>query len=281
MKDTDKCIESVVYEKNVDVVISDNDPSQSYKPPEKIRQLVRVVKTGGIAGFSEGNNIAVDFFLTKDHFSILILNNDTIVTKDALVFLRSTLVSGNVGAVGPCMPYLDNPKKVWACGGYINKYTLAIGGLQPKSDLPYEVDYLPGAAILCRADLWQKIYGFNKAYFLTYEEAEFCLEIKKQGFEVKADPRSVILHKVGMSSQTKPEYLYNNIRSRIIFSQYLYGKKVGFLYGLVITLAPLRRQGIKAQFIKIKLWSRAVSDHISGLRINRELLNSVAYLFRG
>ena len=277
--DTNKCIESIAHEKNLDIIVVDNDPSQSYEPPEIIRGLITVIKTGGVAGFSEGNNIGVNSFLKEDHYSILILNNDTIVTKGALDFLRNTLDSSHIGAVGPCMPYSGSPDKIWACGGYINKLTLSIGGLQPRGDLPYIVDYLPGAAILCRSDLWRKICGFNKAYFLAYEEAELCLEIIKHGFKVMVDPRSVILHKVGMSSQQKPEYFYNSVRNRLIFSKYLYVKALGLIYGILITLASVRSRNLKNTYLKIRLWGKAVSDDISGRQINREIFQSIACRF--
>ena len=278
--DTNACVDSLKGERLLDIVIVDNDPSQSYRAPEAISSYVKVVKTGGLAGFSVGNNIGVNKYLNSSHHSVFILNNDTILVSGALDYLRSTLGSSGVGAVGPCMPYADNPDKVWACGGYVNKFTLAIGGLQPKFGFPYEVDYLPGAAILCRADIWRKIGGFQELYFLAYEEAELCLEIVKNGFKVMADPRAVVLHKVGMSSQLKPEYFYNSIRNRLIFSRYLYGEIIGRLYGVLITLFSLKSRRFGVFIRRIKLWARAVKDDAQRLPIDRGLLNSVARIFR-
>lgn len=274
--DTNSCIQSLLSEKDLDIVISDNDPAQSYKPPQEIRDRVSVIKTGGTAGFSAGNNIAADAFLSVKHHSIFILNNDTVLTKGALDYLRSTLESDEVGAVGPCMPYAENPTQVWACGGYINKFTVAVGGIQSVGATPTEVGYLPGAAILCRADIWREIGGFNEAYFLAYEEAELCLEIRNRGYKIMADPRSVILHKVGMSSQVKPEYFYNSIRNRLIFSKFLYGRIFGFSYGVFATMISLRGRGVKSLYAKIKLWGKAVSDEVHGVSINKERLQSIA-----
>ena len=41
---TNKCIKSLANEKYLDIVISDNDPSQSYEPPQYIREFVKVIK---------------------------------------------------------------------------------------------------------------------------------------------------------------------------------------------------------------------------------------------
>lgn len=103
---TNECINSLLNLKYLDIIISDNDPSQSYQPPKEIKNYVKTVKTGGKAGFAEGNNIGVNAYLDKYHGSVLILSNDTIVIEGAIDCLRDTLYSegGTVGAVGPCMP---------------------------------------------------------------------------------------------------------------------------------------------------------------------------------
>ena len=277
--DTNNCISSLRNENDLDIVVSDNDPSQSYALPTELKGFASVIRTGGSAGFSEGNNIAVNAFLSTGHCAVLVLNNDTIVTTGALDFLRNSLEADGVGAVGPCMPFADYPTKVWACGGTVNTIKLSVGGMQPISQKPYQVDYLPGAAILCRADLWRQIGGFNEAYFLAYEEVELCLNIKKLGFKIIADPRSVILHKVGMSGQRKPEYFYNSIRNRLIFAKYLYGNLYGFIHGVTMTLLSQRPWRIKSMYRTFPLWRYAVIDHVKGVPISRKKLQAIAREF--
>lgn len=273
--DTNNCIRSLLNEKKIDIVISDNDPAQLYEIPVEFEDFVSVIKTGGFAGFSEGNNIGVDAFLSDNHQAILILNNDTIVKNGAINLMVNSLIADGVGAVGPCMPYAVMPSKVWACGGFINRLSLAIGGKKPKDRLPYEVDYLPGAAILCRAELWKKIGGFNEAYFLAYEEAEFCLEIKKQGYKVLVEPRAEILHKVGMSSQRKPEYFYNTVRNRLIFSKYLYGNLFGFVYGMAMTMILFKSKSLKTAYVKVSIWLKAIMDEYNDVKINRLIFTQI------
>jgi GT2 family glycosyltransferase len=278
--DTNNCIESLLNEDEIDIVVSDNDPCQSYLPPGELQAHVKTVKTGGTAGFSEGNNIAVRANLTVNHDSVFILNNDTVVNPGAINILRSTLFLDGVGAVGPCMPYASDTEKIWACGGYINKLKLAIGGLQPQFKIPYEVDYLPGAAILCRADIWKKIGGLSEDYFLAYEEAEFALEVRSHGLKVMVDPRAVILHKVGMSSQVKPEYFYNGIRGQLIFAKYLYGPRFGFIYGALVTAASSVRAGIFKEFFnKMRIFAKAIYDEATGEPLDRQALDSIAFRY--
>ena len=278
--DTNNCIGSVLGEDNVDIVISDNDPRQSYLPPSELEAHIKLVRTGGSAGFSEGNNMAVRGNLTVEHNSVFILNNDTIVTPGALSLLRSTLFTDGVGAVGPCMPYASDTTKVWACGGYINKPKLITAGLQPKFTTPYEVDYLPGAAILCRSEIWNRIGGLSEDYFLRYEEAEFALEVRRHGFKVVVDPSAVVLHRVGMSSQRKPEYFYNDIRSRLVFAKYLYGPRIGFLYGILVTaITSARAKTFKDSPKRMRIFAEAIFDEARGAPLDKQALSSIAARF--
>lgn len=281
---TNECIQSIINNRftNLDIIVSDNDPSQSYKLPENLNINVRIVKTGGNVGFAKGNNIGVNKFLSDIYGSILILSNDTILTKDSLDFLRKTLHSKkNIGAVGPCMPYHSNPNKIWSCGGSINYTKLKIEGSDKVNHAPYETDYLPGAALLCRSDIWKEIGGFNEDYFLAYEEAEFSLEIKKKGLKVIADPRSIVLHHVGMSKIRSSKYFYNEIRNRITFSKYIYGKKIGLVYAIIITfLYSLKAPYLKSIKQHFLLWIKAVIHELKNTKVTSKVLNFIEDEFK-
>lgn len=275
-EDTNKCLKSLMTEEDLDIIVSDNDPFQSFSLPKEFADNVKVFRTGGQAGYSEGNNLAVNEFLNELHDSVLILNNDTSVEIGALKLLKQCLFNNyKIGAVGPCMPFADSPNKIWACGGFVNKLTLAVGGLQPISDRAYEVDYLPGAAILTKAALWREIGGFSEKYFLAYEEVEYAFEVKKRGQKVMAVPNSMILHKVGMSSQMRPKYFYNNVRNRLIFSKYLYGNFLGFVIGSIVTTILVKGRTREGFLHRLRLWSLAIFDELFSKPLNRQRLSDI------
>ena len=279
-EDTNRCVESLQLEDGLDIVISDNDPKQTYSLPREYAKNARIIKTGGSAGFSEGNNIAANAFLSDEHDAVFILNNDTVVQEGAITLMKEALQGEGVGAVGPCMPFADMPNKIWSCGGYINQKTLSIGAMQPKSGDAYEVDYLPGAAFLTRADLWKAIGGLSEKYFLAYEEAEYALEIKRMGYRSIVVTNATIFHKVGMSGKIRPEYLYNSVRNRIIFSKYLHGNIIGFLYAALITLSSVRPRKEIAFLSRCHLWVEAVFDEFKGKSIDRQRLSEINMRFK-
>jgi GT2 family glycosyltransferase len=266
-----------MHEESIEIVISDNDPSQCFTVPDVYADTIRLFRTGGSSSFAHGNNIAAKEFLNDTHDSLLVLNNDTIAVRGSVARLRETLMDSSIGAVGPCMPYASNPQRVWACGGYIDKFSLRIGGVTEGFDYDiFDVDYLPGAAILCRADIWRELGGLPESYFLAYEETQFSLEVRRLGFRVVADPKAVILHKVGMSGQSKPEYYYNTVRNRIVFAKYLYGKKFGFLYGMLVTSTGVGSRSFAVARRRIRLWFQAVYDELRNVNLDRNRLIEIA-----
>ncbi len=269
--ETWNCLDSIVSNDFLDIIVADNDPVQKIEIPERLKNRAKIFRTGGNAGFAKANNMTVSAFRNASHGSVLLLNNDTVVLADALARLRRLLESKNIGAVGPCMPFLSRPEQVWACGGFIRKIRISIGGLREiKRTEPYDVDYLPGAAILCRLSVWDHVGGLPEKYFLAFEEAEFALEIRKLNLRIMVDPMAKILHKVGISSDIQNAYIYNRIRSRLKFGTYLWGKLIGFNLAAFMALI-----GKRSKRLGFRIWLRAVLDEMRNLPLDRKALQNV------
>ena len=277
------CVRSILPFQELDIVIVDNDPEQHLNIPDDVAASVRFVGSGGALGFSAANNLGVNEFINPRHRFIFILNNDTFVSDDSFRRLYEVLRDKSVGAVAPCMYYADKKDSIWACGGYIDKSRLRIAGIRKAKDrYPFQVDYLPGAAILCRRELWERVGGLPVNYFLAYEEAEFAMRLSRLGFKLMADPRAVIYHHVGMSSDVQPMYVYNAVRNRIRFGKFVHGKFLGAFSGLLNTTDIFAGKGQtpKERYHHLKLWSHAVFDEFSGKNLDREALQGVRRFYQ-
>ena len=269
--DTWNCVRTLVGIDALDVLIADNDPTQSLDAASEFLGKVEVFRTGGSAGFAQANNMAVRHGRKRDHDSVLLLNNDTLLGDGALTELLAVLGRSDVGAAGPCMPMTRDPSTIWAAGGVIDRLRIVIYGRQPPSDgLPCDVDYLPGAAILCKLEVWDLAEGLPEKYFLAFEEAEYALRVKDLGYRIMIAPKAIVLHSGGMSSDRRPMYVYNLVRSRIRFGQYLWGRVLGFLLAAGNTLLGMRRTRYGC-----RLWARAVTDEIRGRALDRAALQEV------
>lgn len=269
--DTWDCVRTLVGIDALDILIADNDPTQSLKVPSPLFGRVKAFRTGGSAGFAQANNMAVRHGRKRDHDSLLLLNNDTLLAHDALTEMLAVLRLGNVGAVGPCMPMTTDRARIWACGGVIDRLRIQVHARQPPLDgLPCDVDYLPGAAILCKLEAWDVAEGLPEKYFLGYEEAEFALRLKDHGYRIMVAPKAIVLHGVGMSSDQQPMYFYNSVRGRLRFGPILWGRRGGVLLAAANTL--LRASHTRFGF---RLWTRAMIDEISGRALDRAALQEV------
>lgn len=261
--ETHECLKSLADQNRVDIVVCDNDPSQTF-PASRHPSNVRVCRTGGGMGFAAANNRAVAFGRQPWHEYVLLLNNDTIVEQFAVDHLLATMKDRQVGAVGPRMPYASHPSRIWACGGSIDPVRMSLRGLKTiRDDSSYAVDYLPGAAVLCRLSVWDRLGGLPEAYFLAFEEADFSVRVRRAGYTVVVEPSAVIYHHVGMSSLRTPGYEYNKFRSRMKFGRTLWRSSAGaFAAGIASFLQVIKaREGLG-------LWLRAVRDEVSGVPLN-------------
>ena len=171
-------------------------------------------------GFSEGNNIGINFslrMLNSDY--ILLLNNDTIIDKNCLTELVS-FASNNkeVGIVGPKVCYYDNPDKVAYIGHNVNLCTGRI--FDPEiinPSLPLKIDYVVGCGLLIKTDVIKDIGMLDPNYFLYYEDVDLCLRARNSGYGVFYIPSSKIWHKISLKEdRSLNSYYYGNRNSFLL-----------------------------------------------------------------
>ncbi|PHR56059.1 MAG: hypothetical protein COA47_13285 [Robiginitomaculum sp.] len=139
---------------------------------------------------------------------IVFLNNDTLVNPgwlDALV--RTYQEHGDVGIVGSKLIFPNG--KLQEAGGIIWEDGSGWNwGRDQSPDHPLynfvrDVDYVSGASLMIRRDLFEEIGGFNtkleKAY---YEDTDCCFRVRQLGYRVLYQPRSSLIHIEGLSSGT-------------------------------------------------------------------------------
>ncbi len=139
---------------------------------------------------------------------ILFLNNDTNVQKDWLLHLLAPAeVDETVGIVGPKLVYPDGRLQeaggiVWRDGSAWN-YGWFDDPEKPAYNFGREVDYVSGACLLVRRDLWEKAGGFDERFAPAYyEDTDLAFQARKLGYRVMYQPESVVVHFEGVSSGT-------------------------------------------------------------------------------
>ena len=64
-----------------------------------------------------------------------------------------------------------------------------------------EVDYISGASVMIRKDLWDKIGGFDERFAPAYyEDTDLAFSVRAHGYKVMYQPLSVVVHFEGISN---------------------------------------------------------------------------------
>ena len=229
---------------------------------------------GPETGFAAGNNIGLRFALERGYRYSLLLNNDTVATEDFLQPLTDLLESDpTIATAGPAIYYYGDNKQLWSFGGWIRSWTGRIGSVtnidQLSSDVA-DVDYLPGACILVRNDILEKIGLMSEVYFLCLEEADWAIQARKAGYRVVACARSTLLHKVGVSSRFSPELIYNMLRNRFLFLSRHFPIPISLFLIVGVFANELRKNAGQ----RWPCW-RAFKDHFRYRSVRRSHLDAV------
>ena len=206
--DTIECLESLkqITYPHYDIIVVDNHSTDDSIIKLESIDNIFIIKNDSNVGFAGGNNVGIEYALKKSADYVLLLNNDTVVDKDFLSnLIKKIQPEKEVGIVGGKIYYYDDPQKIWAAGGGITKFakrTFQYG--ENKKDAGQfntekEVDFISGCCMLVRKEVFEKIGVLDKAYFMYYEDVDFCLRTKKY-FGIKYVPTATIWHKVSGTS---------------------------------------------------------------------------------
>lgn len=284
---TIECIESVknITYPNYEIIVVDNNSKD-----DSLQQIkgsfpdVILLKSRDNLGYASGNNLGIKYALEKNMEYICILNNDVAVDRNFLEPIIKTLMDDkNAAAAGPSICYYGQDDVIQAMGGNINLYTglptMKFKGKklsQVKEDI-VSVDYLGGACFVVKAEILKKIGLIPENYFLFYEETEFFLNIKRQGYKLISIRDSKVYHKVsGTISKYKGlSYFFLN-RNRIIFvrrNARLYHKFIFFFYIILETIGRMILRGELSLFKYYYEGLKADKDKISKDEINKFIKN--------
>jgi N-acetylglucosaminyl-diphospho-decaprenol L-rhamnosyltransferase len=168
-------------------------------------------------GFTGGNNIILRPALEMGNRPeyVLLLNADTIVHPGALRRLVEFMDEHpEVGVAGSGLEYPDGRPQCstfqfhspWSefessislgfVSRVLRRYIVPI----PVPDHARAVDWVSGASMIIRSDVFRDIGVLDEGYYTHYEDVDFCLNARKAGWAVWYIPDSRVTHFVGQST---------------------------------------------------------------------------------
>jgi GT2 family glycosyltransferase len=283
------CLQSISARQgnlSLEVIVVDSGSNDG--SPEMIRQIfpeVKLIARPDNVGFPKGNNLGL---AQANGRYLLLLNPDTEIVNDAL----STMINymeyhRHVGALGPQLLNPDStvqssrrrfPTLITAFFESTWLENLAPQKLlrnyyvQDVSDGDtVAVDWITGACLLTRHEVYEQIGGLDEGYFMYSEELDWCRRIKEAGWQVVYLPTAQVLHHEGKSSEqavTHRHINYHRAKLRyfrkyhgrlaattlriFLLMNYIWQIKLEAMKGIIGHKRPLRWQRVKSYWQVIR-----------------------------
>ncbi len=183
------------------------------------RLKVVLIQSNINLGFAAGNNVIINYALSKQASYVWILNNDTVVQPNSLdILIQLMQTRKELYGITPQIRY-ENPREiVWNCGGMLNWHGTKnyLFSDTHYSELPKEgsrqITFVTGCAMLVRGNVFSKLGLLSERYFFGTEDLEFSQRIKDNGGKLAVAFESVIYHKVNRATNLNPQksMVYNH-----------------------------------------------------------------------
>lgn len=277
-KDLIDCLDSIghldyPFDK-IEIVIWDNNSRQESK--DKVKQF--------LSNMTNEKPRQVEFIEHNDNYGVYTSRNELckrvgsdaqfILSIDDDVILPSQFFEGllpvfqedsSVGIIGPRTVFDDDPSKTAHGAGLVNWWLGRYSDVDAKNVM--ECHYVIGCCMLIRRGVIDTIGGFDRDYYTSHGEVDFCLKAKKKGYKIIYYPDVVVRHRVdrgGTQTAERRYYLYRNKLFVIKKNAPIPQKWISlFLYSLfwfpkAIIDSFLRNKRIDSQ--EIMIISRAMAD---------------------
>jgi hypothetical protein len=200
----------------LDLVLVDNGEDGSAEYAEDRFERVRAVRCPN-RGFAHANNRGL---ATADARYLLLLNPDTEVVDGALADLVSYMDGHPEVGIAGCRQ-IDGEGRLWPTVRRFPGAGRALGEALGPERLPFRAawlgeseldlsrydrelscDWTSGSFLFVRREALEDAGPLDERFFFYSEEVDFCLRVKRAGWEVRHFPRFTILHHGGKTDSS-------------------------------------------------------------------------------
>ena len=222
------CLSSVLAYNfnNAEIIVVDNnsqDESVEMLQSEFADKIKLIVNQTNF-GFGAANNQAAKVAQSKYLF---FLNSDTLMWEDILPRLFGFLETyQQVGIISPQLLLEDDTMQLYAYGKFptiSNSIFKRLNKIKETGEDYLPVDWVSGAALIIRRELFAKLSGFDEKFFMYFEDMDLCQRVKDAGYQVMVSKPDKLVHLGGKSlaqHAQRKRYYYQSQR-------YFYRKHYG------------------------------------------------------
>ena len=196
---------------------------------------VRLIRNASNVGFAKGNNQGMREPESQGTRYVLLLNSDTFPDPGSLSSLVKFLDQHvDAGAVGPKLVSGDGIPQAYAFGRDPSPEYLLIRMAKRfflhrsmhdwATDTIQEVDWVSGACLMVRRQAIDQIGLLDENFFMFFEDNDWCVRMRKQGWKIYFNPWVSVLHYGGQGLAQAPSAYKSYYHSLNHFYEKHYGR---------------------------------------------------------
>ncbi len=153
--------------------------------------------------------------VNSDADYILSIDDDVFLPCDSLkILLKHLQDHSNVGIIGPRTVYDMKPNETAHGAGFVNLWVGRYTDIDTGSLV--ECDYVVGCCMLIKREVVSALKGFDRDYYTSHGEVDFCLRAKKKGYKICYDPGIIVRHNVEIGGTKTLERIYYLYRNKLL-----------------------------------------------------------------
>lgn len=224
----------------IEIIVVNNDESKKLVRLREQFPAIKIIENEKNLGYGGASNLGAK---SAEGEVLFFLNPDTEVLsaniEEMLVELKK---NKELAILGTHLVEVDGKDQWWNAGVEITLGDIILNNLRIirskkiwQSPKKREVDWVSGAALLIKKEVFEKIGGFDQNLFLYFEDIDLCRRAKKLGKKVLYFPEFSVKHLGGKSFSNKKEQKQEYYQSQDYYFQKHFGKLQ------VVVLKALRR----------------------------------------
>lgn len=253
------------------IVVDNGSKNQDLKKIKQSKFKFKLIENKQNLGFSQGNNVGIQYALSEKADYVLLLNNDTLVRPNFLTNLVKSSQKNKADIASPKIYFASGfefhkkrykksqqGKVIWYAGGQMDWLNILAShrGVDEVDQGQYDqggaTDFATGCCMLINKKVFSQIGFLDPKYFLYWEDNDFCQRAKQKSFKVFYLPQSIIWHKnAGSSAVGSQLHDYYLTRNRLLF---------GFRYASLKSKMALLKQSVTQFFFGRQAEKKAVLD---------------------
>ena len=225
LRDTCALLDHLTFDHNdTEVIVVDNGSANNEAETIASRYAnVKCIRSERNLGFAGGNNLGIKHAVGKYLFFV---NNDTEVSmNDIDMLIKRIDTSEHIGIVCPKIRFFYGDRHIQYAGFTpMSRITCRNHGIGydeadiGQYDTPRQTAFAHGAAMMARRDTVNKVGLIPECYFLYYEEMDWSMMMKRNGYQIWYEPSATVYHKESQSTgANSPLKTYYLTRNRLLF----------------------------------------------------------------